>query len=194
VFIQSGLAFYLDDKGKVVEVKCRGLPVKNLERAQKVLDDILEAWKEPYDPESVCDLNPKKFRKGPRKGELRPIARHVTVPIRAFMPLTSAIVSPGKFNKLFCKWGDVTKNIWLDDAGRKRDIDEEDLDLVLHEAVQTRPKENPDPAKLSALRLPDWVENKIREEKRQEAAIQQYVNIEEAEIRNWNKCDDDDEL
>jgi hypothetical protein len=24
VFIQSGLAFYLDDKGKVVEVKCRG--------------------------------------------------------------------------------------------------------------------------------------------------------------------------
>jgi hypothetical protein len=34
VFIQSGLAFYLNDKRKVVEVKCRGLPVKNLEKAQ----------------------------------------------------------------------------------------------------------------------------------------------------------------
>jgi hypothetical protein len=29
VYIQSGLAFYLDDDGRVVEVKCRGLPVKN---------------------------------------------------------------------------------------------------------------------------------------------------------------------
>ena len=184
VFIQSRLAFYLDDKCKVIEVKCRGLPVKNLEKAQAFLDDVLEAWKELYNPESVCDLKPKKKR---------PIARHALA-LRAFMPLASAFVSPDKFNKLFCKWGDVTKTIWLDDAGRKRDINEEDLDLLLNEAVQTRPKENPDPAKLSALRFPDWVENKIREEKRQEAAIQQYFNIEEDEIRNWGKATDEDEI
>lgn len=49
-------------------------------------------------------------------------------------------------------------------------------------AVQTRPKENPDPTKLSGLRFPDWVENKIREEKRQEAAIDQFYKIEEDEI------------
>jgi hypothetical protein len=48
--------------------------------------------------------------------------------------------------------------------------------------VQTRPKENPDPAKLSALRFPDWVENKIREEKRQGAAIDQFYKIEDDEI------------
>jgi hypothetical protein len=156
-----------------------------LEKAQAFLDDVLEAWKEPYNPESVCDLKPKKKR---------PIARHASVALRAFMPLASAIVSPDKFNKLFCKWGDVTKTIWLDDAGRKRDIDEKDLDLLLNEAVQTRPKENPDPAKLSALRFPDWVENKIREEKRQEAAIQQYFKIEEDEIQNWGKATDEDEI
>jgi hypothetical protein len=182
VFIQSGLAFYLDAQGKVEEVKCRGLPVKDVKKAQLVLDDILEAWKQPYDPDSVRDLRPKRNR---------PVARHVSVPIRAFMPLASAIVSPDKFNKLFCKWGDVTKTIWLDDAGRKRDIDEEDLDLLLHEAVQTRPKENLDTAKLSALRFPDWVENKIIEEKRQEAAIQQFYNIEDETIRNFGMEDDD---
>jgi hypothetical protein len=94
------------------------------------------------------------------------------------MPLASAIVSPGKFNKLFCKWGDVTKTVWLDDAGRKRDIDVGDLDLLRYEAVRTSPKENPTPAVLSALRFPDWVEDEIREEKRREAAINQYCKIE----------------
>jgi hypothetical protein len=44
VFIQSGLALYLDGEGKVAEVKCRGLPIKQKEKAQKFLDDVLEAW------------------------------------------------------------------------------------------------------------------------------------------------------
>jgi hypothetical protein len=44
MFIQSGFAFYLDDDGKVVEVKCRGLPLKNFKRAQTFLDDVLRAW------------------------------------------------------------------------------------------------------------------------------------------------------
>lgn len=185
VFIQSGLAFYLDDDGKVVEVKCRGLPLKKSERAQTFLDDVLKAWKEPYVSNSVRDLKPKKSR---------PVARHASVEIRAFMTLASAIVAPDKFDKLFCKWAHVIKTVWLDDAGRKRDIDEEDLDLLATEAVPTRPKENPHPENLSALRFPDWVENAIREEKRQEAAIQQYYKIEEAELRNWRKLDDEDDV
>ena len=61
VFIQSGLAFYLNDDGEVVEVKCRGLPVKNLKRAQLFLNDALKAWKEPYNPASIRDLRPKKI-------------------------------------------------------------------------------------------------------------------------------------
>ena len=60
------------------------------------MDDVLEAWKEPYNPESVRDLRPKKNK---------PVARHATVKLHAFMPLASAIVSPDKFNKLFCKCG-----------------------------------------------------------------------------------------
>ena len=62
--------------------------------------------------------------------------------------------------------------------------------MLATEAVPTRPKENPHPEVLSALRFPDWVENAIREEKRQEAAINQYCRIEEAELRNWNKLGD----
>lgn len=56
------------------------------------------------------------------------------------------------------------------------------------------PKENPTPEVLSAMRFPDWVENTIREEKRQEAAINQFYKIEEAEIRNWGKATDEDEV
>jgi len=65
------------------------------------------------------------------------------------------------------------------------------LDLLATEAVPTRPKENPHPESLSALRFPDWVENAIREEKRQEATINQYYQIEEAELRNWRRLDDE---
>ena len=76
--------FSLDDKGEVVEVKCRGLPIKKKERAQKFLDDVLEAWSKPYDPKSINSLNHKT----------RPAGRHATVNVHAFMPLTLAIASP----------------------------------------------------------------------------------------------------
>jgi hypothetical protein len=45
VFIQSGLTLSLDEEGKVAEVKCRGIPIKKKEKAQKFPDDVLEAWK-----------------------------------------------------------------------------------------------------------------------------------------------------
>ena len=112
VFIQSGLAFYLDENGKVIEVKSRGLPLKKLERAQKFLDDVLAAWQAPYNPESVSSF----------KSKTRPPGRHAFVTIKAFMPLATAIVSPNKFDSFFCKWGDVTKTVWLDDTGGKRTI------------------------------------------------------------------------
>jgi hypothetical protein len=98
------------------------------------------------------------------------------------MPLTLAIASPKKFNKLFCKRGDVSKTVWLDDAGRKRDIEEYDLDVLSREAVPTSPKENLTPDVLSALRYPDWVEDKIKEAKRREAAVNQYYEIEALEV------------
>jgi hypothetical protein len=172
VFIQSGLAVYLDENNKVVEVKCRGLPIKNRERAQKFVDDVLVALAEPYDPDGV--------------------PRYVTVKIRAFMPISLAIVSPERFKRLFCKWGDVSKTIWLDDCGAKRVIDEDDLNLIGRQATPTRPKENPHPETLSALRFPDWVENKIREEKRQEASIKQFYQIEvEKEANRYVEEDED---
>jgi hypothetical protein len=68
------------------------------------------------------------------------------------------------------------------------------MDLLINEAVQTRPKENFHPETLSAFRFPDRVENKIREEKRQEAAIAQYYKIEEAENQKWMMIDDEEEL
>ena len=42
------------------------------------------------------------------------------------------------------------------------------------------------------MRFPDWVENAIREEKRQEAAINQYYKIEKAEFDSWLKPQGDD--
>jgi hypothetical protein len=182
MFIQSGLAIYLDEDGKVVEVKCRGLPIKNKKRARKFVDDVLVALKQPYDPDAENSLTPKKGRA---------VARHATVEIRAFMSLTLAIVSPEKFKRFLCKWGDVTKTIWLDDCGGKRVIDEDDLNLIGTQAVPTRPKENPHPEVLSALRVPDWVENKIREEKRREAAIVQFMKLENDEDDFYTEEDDD---
>jgi hypothetical protein len=175
VFIQSGVAVYLDEDRKVIEVKCRGLPIKNVKRAQEFVDDVIKALEKPYDPDGVPP-------------------RYVTVKIRTFMPLTLAIVSPGRFKNLFCKWGDITKTIWLDDCGAKRVIDEDDLNLIGAEAVPTRPKENPYPETLSALRFPDWVENKIREEKRQEAAIIQFYEIEEEKDASRYTEEDDESL
>lgn len=101
--------------------------------------------------------------------------------------MSLAITSPDKFNTLCCKWGWVTKTIWLDDPGAKRDIDENDLDFLATEAVPTTPKENLTPETLSATRCPDWVENKIREEKRQEAAIIQFYKIEEEELAAYGR-------
>jgi hypothetical protein len=191
------LAFYLDDNGKVKEVKSRGLPLKKTEKAQAFLDNVLKAWQEPYDPESVSSF----------KSKTRPPGRHASVEIRAFMPLASAIVSPNKFPDFFSKLGDVTKTVWLDDCGGKRTINDFDLDYLAREAIPTSPKENPTPEVLSAMRFPDWVENTIREEKRQEAAVNQFYKIEAAEgdeaygyfangedeIAAWGNFEDDEE-
>jgi hypothetical protein len=48
MFVQSGLMFSLGDNGNVIEVKCRGLPIKKIEKAQKFLDDVLKALDKPY--------------------------------------------------------------------------------------------------------------------------------------------------
>ena len=175
VFIQSGLAFYCDENGKVVEAKSRGLPLKNKERAQKFLDKALAAWKAPYDPNAIASFKADN------------IARHATAEIKAFMPLASAIASPEKFKKLFCKWGEIKKTVWLDDAGAKRDIAERDLDTLTNEAVETTPKINQNPEILSALRFPDWVEDARREEKRQKAAINQFHRIDEEETAAYKR-------
>jgi hypothetical protein len=142
-------------------VKSRGLPLKDLEKAQKFLDDVFEALKEPYDPDAVQSLKPTKGRK---------VARHVTVKIKAFMPLSLAIASPEKYKRLHCKWGWVTKTVRLDDPGAKRSMEDDG------DAVPTWSKENPCEG-ISSLRLPDWVENAILEEKRQDAAIDQFRKI-----------------
>jgi hypothetical protein len=115
------------------------------------------------------------------------IARHATAEIKAFMPLASAIASPEKFKKLFCKWGEIKKTVWLDDAGAKRDIAERDLDTLTNEAVETTPKINQNPEILSALRFPDWVEDARREEKRQKAAINQFHRIDEEETAAYKR-------
>jgi hypothetical protein len=160
-----------------VETKTRGLPQKNLEKAQKFLGEVFEAWKEPYDPDSVPSLKAEK------------IARHVSVKIKAFMPLSLAIASPEKYKKLHCKWGIVTKTIWLDDPGAKRDMEHEgDLDFIATEAVPTVPKENPSET-FSAMRFPDWVENAIREEKRREIAINQFHKIVGTDVGNVTSYD-----
>lgn len=175
VYIQSGLAFYLDKDGKVVEAKSRGLPLKNVERAQAFLDKALEAWKQPYDPDAVASFKAKN------------IARHASADIKAFMPLASAIASPNKFDTLFCKWGEVSKTVWLDDGGGKRDVDECDFDYLADDVADTKPKENMSGDAFSAIRFPDWVENVTREENRRLAAANQFYRIEEAEIAAYGK-------
>jgi hypothetical protein len=71
--------------------------------------------------------------------------------------------------------------------GAKRDVDEADLDFFAAEAVPTMPKENPNPEASSAIRFLDWVEDAIREEKRQEAAVNQFYRIEETELAAYTK-------
>ena len=124
------------------------------------MDDVLKAWQERYNPESIDKFGHKT----------RPPGRHASVKITAFMPLTLAVTSPNKFNKFFCKWGDITKTVWLDDCGGKRTINDFELDLLATEAIPTSPKENPTTDVLSAMRFPDWVENELREKKRREQA------------------------
>jgi hypothetical protein len=134
----------------------------------------------PYNPESIDKFGHKT----------RPPGRHASVPIHAFMPLHSAIVSPKKFRDLFCKWGDVTKTIWLDDTGGKRTINEYELDYLGQEAIPTSPKENPTPDILSAIRFPDWVENEMKEKTRQEAAVNQFYKLDAADIPNPDTYDE----
>ena len=158
-------------------MKSRGLPLKNLKKAQKFLDDVFEAWKAPYDADSVPSLKAEKS------------ARHVCVKFKAFMPLSLAIASPEKFKKLHCKWGEIVKTVWLDDTGGKRDMEHEsDLDFLGQQAVPTVPKENPVET-FSAMRFPDWVENATREEKRQEMAINQFHKIIGTDIGNVQSYD-----
>jgi hypothetical protein len=126
----------------------------------EILDDVLEAWKAPYNPESIDKFGHK---------------------------MHSAIVSPKKFNDLFCKWRDISKTVWLDDTGGRRTINDYELDYLGQEAIPTTPKENPTPDVLSAIRFPDWVENEIKEKKRQEAAVNHKLDA--ADVQN----PDDDE-
>jgi hypothetical protein len=75
LIIQSGLAFYLNKDRTVVDVKCRGLPLKDIAAATKVVAEIFEQWKTPYN------------------GDNR--QRFVKVPVQTFIPITSAISSKG---------------------------------------------------------------------------------------------------
>lgn len=97
----------------------------------------------------------------------------------------------GAFYDLFCKWGDISKTVWLDDTGGKRTINEFELDYLATEAIPTSPKENPTQDVLSAMRFPDWVENEIREKKRQEAAINQFYKIEQDAIEAFDPYEED---
>jgi hypothetical protein len=113
------------------------------------------------------------------------------------MPLSLAIASPEKYKKLRCKWGLITKTVWLDDTGGKRDMeDENDFDFLAKDAVPTVPKENPS-TEFSAIRFPDWVENEIRDGKRQERAIAQFhkiVGTDVGALPSYDKYFEDAEL
>ncbi len=163
LMIQSGLAFFLKSDGSVAEVKCRGLPLKDLNAAKRVADEILSQWRRPYDPDSTFD----KVK-----------ARAVRVPMQVFMKITSAIVSPRRY-KLRGYWGIVSKTIWLDDPGSKRAIGDDERTAVVMEMLAefpllTMPRENPSPETISQPRFPDWVENEKKEAARQKRAVAQY--------------------
>ena len=161
IFIQSGMVLILDEDGKVVEAKTRGLPLKDISRAQQFADDVLQEWARPYDPK-----NP----------------RFVEVKIKAFMPITSAIVSPTRYDNLKCMWGEITKKVLIDDAGGKRNIDPTYMDLLAQYAVPTTPVINPSPDTPSTILFPEWVENELREENRQNAACAQFTRMEDDAI------------
>jgi len=163
LMIQSGLAFFLKSDGTTAEVKCRGLPLKDLDAAKRVVDEIFQQWRRPYDPDSVSDK--KK-------------ARSVRVPMQVFMPITSAIVSPRRY-KLRGYWGIVSKTIWLDDPGSKRAIGDDqrtavEMEMLAEFPSLTSPRENASPETISAFTAPDWVENEDVEANRRRRAVAQY--------------------
>ena len=162
LMIQSGLAFYLNSDRSVSEVKCRGLPLKDLAAATRTVNEIFEQWQRPY--EGLFDK--KK-------------ARSVKVSMQVFMAITSAIVSPQSYKRRG-HWGIVTKTIGLDDPGGKREIDEDVIDemnMLAEFPMRTKPRRNPSPETISQLQFPDWVENEERENARQSRAIAQYFKL-----------------
>ncbi len=163
LMIQSGLAFFLKSDGSIAEVKCRGLPLKDLDAAKRVVDEIFQQWRRPYDPASIVD---------------RKKARAVRVQMPVFMPITSAIVSPRRY-KLRGYWGIVSKTIWLDDPGSKRAIGDDErtatgMEMLAEFPLLTSPRENASPETISTFTAPDWVENEEVEANRQKRAVAQY--------------------
>ncbi len=163
LMIQSGLAFFLKSDGSVAEVKCRGLPLKDLDAAKQVVDEMFRQWRRPHDPDLIND---------------RKKARAVHVPMQVFMPITSAIVSPRRYKLRGC-WGIVSKTIWLDDPGAKRRIGDDErttveMEMLAEFPLLTMPRENPSPETISQLLFPDWVENEKKEAARQRRAVAQY--------------------
>jgi len=180
IYVQSGLAFYLNDDGSIYDIKSRGLPLKNKtgEAKRKLVEEIWEQWRRPYDP-------------GAAPGS--PAERGVSVPMHIFMPVTSAIVSPDRY-RLRGMWGDVTKMIKLDDPGSKREIPEceyDFMDELWRSSANTAPRENPTPDALAYAALPDWVENEVCEAGREKRACRQYYMLEQ---RGWKDLGPDDDL
>ena len=163
LMVQSGLAFFLKSDGTVADVKCRGLPLKDLDRAKQVVDEIFRQWRRPYDPTDKEKV------------------RSVRVPMQVFMPITSAIVSPRR-DELRGYWGIVSKTIGLDDPGSKREIRDDDrtaaqMDMLDKYPMQTSPRTNPSPETISTYYAPDWVENEEVEAERQKRGVKQYKRI-----------------
>jgi hypothetical protein len=163
LLIQSGLAFYLNPDRTVAEVKCRGLPLKDLSAATRTVKEIFEQWKRPYEGVSL----------GNKK------TRSVKVSMTVFMPMTSAIVSRKSYGRRG-HWGWVAKTIYLDDPGGKREIDPDlvdEMDLLAEFPMRTMPRRNPSPETISQLQFPDWVEDKEKEDARQKRATAQYFKL-----------------
>jgi hypothetical protein len=162
LMIQSGLAFYLNPDRTVAEVKCRGLPLKDLSVATQKVKEIFEQWKRPYEGVSLGNKEP------------RSVKAFMTV----FMPMTSAIVSRKSYERRG-HWGWVAKTIYLDDPGGKRadpDLIDE-MDMLAEFPMRTMPRRNPSPETISQLQFPDWVEDKEKEDARQKRGVAQYQKL-----------------
>jgi hypothetical protein len=76
-------------------------------------------------------------------------------------------------------WGIISKTIWLDDAGGKREIIEDDafINSLGDFPMETMPAKNSNPDRISQLVFPDWVENEEKEAARQKRAVAQYNKL-----------------